>query len=313
MVAYILRRIFIMFVTLVGISIIVFFLIHIMPGDPITILYDRNPNPIVVERIKKFYGLDLPLYKQYFRWINNIFHGDFGSSFRDGREVTDLIAERIPRTLIICFGTLIFGVALSIPAGIFSAWKKGTWLDFSLTSYSLFLLSIPTFWIGLFLILVFSYRLKLIPSSGWIPPGEDLIGFLKIIILPIITLGLYQAAIITRMLRSSMIDVLSSDYISLARAKGNPEKRVLMIHGFRNSLIPVVTVVGFTIGYLLGGTIVVEKVFNYPGMGSLVVFAAGFRDYPIVQMSILFYAGLFMLTNLFIDVIYVIIDPTIRY
>ena len=310
---YILKRLGIMILMLFAISIIVFFLIHMLPGDPITVLFGKNPTPELVERIKKFYGLDLPVYKQYFIWINNIFHGDFGSSYRNGVPVLELIAERIPRTLILCFGAIIFGILISFPAGIYSAWKKGGWGDFFLTSYSLLLLSVPQFWLGLFLMLIFSARLGWLPSSGWIYPGRDFIGFLKIIIMPIATTGFLMAAVITRMLRSSMIEVLNSDYISLARSKGNPERRVLMVHAVRNSLIPVVTVIGFLIGYLLGGEIVVEKVFNYPGMGYLIVFSASFRDYPVIQISILFYAVLFMLTNLFIDIIYAFIDPTIRY
>lgn len=310
---YILKRIGVMLITLVGISIIIFFLIHMLPGDPITILYGKNPNPELIERIQKFYGLDLPIYKQYFIWAGNILKGDMGASLRDGRAVSGLIIERIPRTLILCFGAIIFGVIISFPAGIVSAWKKGGWLDFSLTSYSLFMLSIPQFWLGLFFILIFSYKLGWVPSSGWVYPGRDFVGFLKILIMPIVATGFMEAAVITRMLRSSMIDVLSSDYVSLARAKGNPERRVLMVHSVRNSLIPVITVIGFLIGYLLGGEIVVEKVFNYPGMGSLIVFATSFRDYPVIQISILFYAILFMVINLLIDITYALIDPTIRY
>jgi peptide/nickel transport system permease protein len=263
--------------------------------------------------MKSFYGLDLPIYQQYFNWLSNLFQGDLGSSFRNGVPVTELIAERIPRTLILCFGAVIFGVLISFPAGIYSAWRQGGWGDFAVTSYSLLLLSVPQFWLGLFLMLIFSFQLGWLPSSGWVYPGRDFIGFLKILIMPTVTTGFLMAAVVTRMLRSSMIDVLSKDYINLARSKGNPEKRVLLIHSVRNSLIPVVTVIGFQIGYLLGGEIVVEKVFNYPGMGFLIVFSASYRDYPVIQVSILFYAILFMVTNLIIDIIYALIDPTIRY
>lgn len=310
---YFLKRLGIMIITLFCISIIVFFLIYMLPGDPITVLFDMNANPKLIENIKEFYGLDLPIYQQYFMWLKSAFSGNLGRSYRDGSSVIDLIAPRIPRTLILCFGAIIFAVFVSFPAGLISAQKKGGWTDFLVTSASLFMVSVPAFWLGLFFILIFSYKLGLVPSSGWVYPGRDFIGFLKSIILPIISLGFGLAAIITRMLRSGMIEVLETDYISLARAKGNPERRVVMIHGFRNALIPVITIIGFQIGYLLGGAVVIEKVFNYPGMGLLIISAASFRDYPVIQAAILFYAILFMIVNLAVDIIYGLIDPTIRY
>lgn len=313
MVNYLFKRLLIMFVVLIMLSIFIFFLVHILPGDPISVAYAKAIPLEQIKELKKHYGLDLPIYKQYINWIYNIFHGKFGLSISDGSPVFDLVLERIPRTLVITFGSLFLSLLLAIPAGIVSAWKRGSWTDFNVSNFSLFVLSIPQFWMGIFLIIIFSVKLKLLPSSGWISPSEDFVGFLKIITLPIITTAFTNAAGLTRMVRSSMIETLDSDYILLAAAKGNPMKRILIIHSLRNSLIPIITVAGFQIGYLLGGEIVVEQVFNCPGMGTLILRAIESRDYPVIQISILFYALLFMFITLIVDLSYPFIDPTVKY
>jgi len=310
---YIIKRLLMAIPTLIGISVIVFLIIHFVPGDPIQLMFGKAPDPVQIQYLRHLYGLDKPLYLQYFIWINNVLHGRLGHSIQLGIPVTNLIMERFPRTIFLCLTGIIISVCISFPTGIIAAWKHNKWQDLTISTICLILISVPSFWLGILLIIVFAVYFHLLPAIGYISPSVNFLEFIKHMILPSITLGASLAAVSARVLRVSLLEVLSQDYIVLARSKGCPEKRVLFIHALRNALIPTITVVGMQSGYLLGGAIVIERVFAYPGMGLLLVRSVFERDYPLVQAIILIFAVTFVVVNLITDIIYVFIDPKIRY
>lgn len=310
---YIVKRIIMIIPTLLIISVVVFSVIHLIPGDPVQLMFGRTPDPVQIEYLRHLYGLDKPLYTQYFVWLNNILHGNLGKSIQLQIPVTELIMERFPRTIFLCLTGIIISVLVSFPTGIIAAWRHNKWQDLTISTFCLILISIPSFWLGILLIMVFAVYFHLLPAIGYISPSVNFLEFLKHIILPSIALGATLAAVSARVLRISLLDVLSQDYISLARAKGAPEKKVLFVHALRNALIPTITVVGMQSGYLLGGVIVIERVFAYPGVGLLLVRSVFERDYPLIQAIILVFAVTFVLVNLITDIVYAFIDPKIRY
>lgn len=310
---YIARRILIIIPTLFGISVIVFSMIHFIPGDPIAIMFGRNPDPEQIALIRSLYNLDKPVILQYFYWISNILRGDMGQSISRGLPVATLIVERMPRTLILTVFSTFFALIISLPGGIISAAKQNTWWDFTISSGSLILLSMPGFWKGILAILIFSVTLRWFPTTGYASISEGLLNFLHHITLPTIALGTSLAAVSMRILRSSLLEVLRQDYITVARAKGLQEKVVLYRHALRNALIPTLTVVGMQIGYLFGGTIIIERVFSFPGLGLLLLSSFNARDYPLIQGQILIFAFTFVFINLITDILYSVINPRIRY
>jgi peptide/nickel transport system permease protein len=313
MIRYILKRLVLSITTFIGVSIIVFYIIHIIPGDPITLMYGKNPNKEAIEMLKKQYFLDKPIYVQYFLWFKNAARLNFGKSLLTQIPVITLVSERIGRSILLAGIAIVIATIFAIPIGIISANKRNTNLDLGISSMSLFMLSVPEFWTGLLLVMFFSVKLKILPSGGYVFPDEDFFGFLKSIILPVLSITIMQTAIITRMIRTSMIDALEQDYITLARASGINRKRILYIHGFRNALLPVVTVIGLTFGYALGGEVVVEKIFRYPGLGLLMFDSISSRDYPVIQATILVFSFLFISVNLLVDVVYAFINPRIKH
>ena len=310
---FILKRIFLSIITIVAISIISFSFIHLIPGDPITLMFGKMQNQELIEKVKAHYNLDKPIIYQYFLWIKGVIAGDLGTSIIKSFPVSELIFERIPRTLILAVFGIAISLLLTIPLGIISAYKHNKLPDVAISGFSLFLLSVPEWWWGLILILLISVQFGLLPSSGYIPPTVDFIGFLKIIIMPSIALGLASTAASTRMLRTTMIDILQQDYIKLVKAYGVKNIRILLVHGFRNALLPVITIVGIQFGYLLGGEVIIERVFSYPGLGLLLWQSLEYRDYPTIQGIILIFSSFFVLVNLMVDVMYVLINPIIRY
>jgi peptide/nickel transport system permease protein len=298
---------------LLGVSIIIFGIIHFIPGDPITFMLGRRQDPTVVAALQAQYGLDRPLPVQYIDWLGKALRGDLGASILTGDSVSAQILERLPRTLYLLIGSMLIAVAIAVPCGILAAAKHNTWADLGITTGSLVALSIPSFWLAIILILLFAVQLQILPATGFVYPQEDLGEFLRHMIIPCFALGAIEAALITRIMRSSMLDALRQDYVTLARAKGAGQRRVLFIHALRNAAIPVATVVALEIGYLLGGAIIIERVFAYPGMGYLLITAIVSRDYPVIQGTILVFALLFFLVNLATDVIYTFLDPRIRY
>lgn len=297
---------------LVGISVISFFMIRLVPGDVVdSILGAEYGDPAIEAEMRAYYGLDQPVHVQFIDWFGNLLQGDLGYSYRTGRPVLDEILVRFPATAQLALSSLVVSVLAAIPLGVLSAVRRNGVLDSSARFISLLGLSIPNFWLGILLIGVFAVQLRWLPSGGSIP-FEWSWDYLKFLILPAFTLGTSLAAVTLRMTRSSLLEVLNQDYIRTAESKGLPPRTVIGLHGLRNALIPVVTVVGIQAGALLGGTVVVEQVFSWPGLGTLVVQAIGNRDYTVVQGTVLFLAAFFVLVSLIVDILYVYLDPRLR-
>jgi peptide/nickel transport system permease protein len=307
---YIIRRLLYSIVVLFGVTLIVFITLR-LSGDPVQLLLQEgNPTQEDIEALRSALELDRPIHEQYFYFVGNAVRGDFGNSLRYRTPAFQEVMSRMPATLELAIAGYLFAICIALPAGIISAVKRGGMTDFTSRFISLIGVSFPSFWLGLVLILIFAVYLQWLPVSG---RGEGLIGRLESLILPAVTLGVAYAATLTRLLRSSMLEVLHQDYIKTARAKGLNERIVLIRHGLRNALIPVVTLAGLQIGFLLSGSVIVEVVFSWPGVGRLVVDAIGFRDYPIVQAAVTLLAAVLILANLTVDILYAFIDPRIHY
>lgn len=297
---------------LIGISIISFFMIRMVPGDVVdSILGAEYADPAVEAEMRAYYGLDKPIHLQFVDWFAGLLRGDMGFSYRTGRPVMEEILVRFPATAQLAISSLVVSVLVAIPLGVLSAVRRNGPLDAGARFVSLLGLSIPNFWLGILLISVFAVQLRWLPSGGSIP-FEWSWDYLKFLLLPAITLGTSLAAVTMRMTRSSLLEVLSQDYIRTAESKGLAPRTVIGVHGLRNALIPVVTVVGIQAGALLGGTVVVEQVFSWPGLGTLVLQAIGNRDYTVVQGTVMFLAAFYVLVSLIVDILYVYLDPRLR-
>ncbi|MEQ8437096.1 MAG: ABC transporter permease [Ilumatobacter fluminis] len=296
-----------------GVAIVSFFMIRLVPGDIVnSIMGTEYGDPEVEQRLREYYGVDAPLYEQFFTWFGNVLRGDLGTSYRTGRPVVDEIMVRFPATLELALTALLVSVAIAIPLGVASATRRNGPLDAGSRLISLIGLSIPNFWFGILLITMFSVNRNWFPSGGSNDFSFSWDHF-QYLVLPALTLGTSLAAVTMRMTRSSMLEVLSQDYIRTARSKGLSESTVVRRHALRNALIPVITVVGIQAGALLGGTVVVEQVFSWPGLGTLVVQSIGNRDYAMVQGSVLFLAGFYVLVSLIVDIAYLFLDPRLRH
>ncbi|MES0857740.1 nickel ABC transporter permease [Geobacillus sp. G4] len=312
MAGMIVRRFFQLILLLVGISFLVFTSMYIAPGDPATIIAGPTASQSDIEAIREDLGLNDPFLVQYGRYMNGLFHGDLGYSYQTKQPVWDAIMTRFPNTLKLAIASIIVAVIIGVVAGIISAIRQNSWFDVSSTAFALAGISIPNFWLGTVLILIFAVNLQLLPVGGLDQPFYTAEG-LKQLVLPAITLGTGSAAMIARMSRSSMLEVIRADFIRTARAKGLRERTVIWVHALRNAMIPVITVIGLNFGFLLGGTIITEQVFAINGVGRLMVQAIAARDFPMVQGSVLLVATLFVLVNLIVDIIYTFIDPRISY
>src|SRR5882724_5400555 len=312
---YLAVRLYSMGVTLVGLTVLVFLMLRLVPGTVVEQMIgaDAVVSKEMVEQLKRFFGLDQPWYTQYLAWIARLAHGDFGTSWRTGKPVVSLIFERLPVTLELTMLSVAFALVLGIPAGIVSATRRDQAVDNVTRVGTLLGLSIPVFWQGTMLILFFSVYLRWMPPVVWVDFFSDPRRNLTIMALPALCLGTASAANIARTTRACMLDVLRSEYIRTASAKGLADRLVVLKHALKNALIPIVTVVGLQIGILLGGTVVVEEVFTLPGIGRLVLWSIYQRDYPLTQSTILFVAVMFMAVNLAVDVLYGYLDPRIRY
>lgn len=299
------RRLLGLISVLLGVITIVFLIIHLVPGDPARIMLGESALPSDVEALRESLGLNRPLIVQYFDFFAKLFQGDLGRSFNTGQPVLNAIIERFPATLILTAASMFFAVIIAVPIGIITAAKRNTVVDNLGMIFSLIGVSMPAFWLGPILILIFSVKLGILPVSGS--------GSIKHLVLPSFSLGFALAAIISRMTRASMIEVLNQDYIRTARAVGVSEKIILLKHALRNAIIPVVTIVGLQFGALLGGVIIIEIIFSWPGIGQLLIPAIMRRDYPLVQGCILFIAVVYIFANLIVDIIYAYIDPRIKY
>ncbi|OFX30022.1 MAG: peptide ABC transporter permease [Armatimonadetes bacterium RBG_16_67_12] len=303
--AYIVKRLLLTLPVIFGVAFVVFAMVRVIPGDPAQIIAGETATKDFVEAVRKDLGLDRPLLQQFASFMGNLLRGDFGRSIRSRAPVTIELAARIPNTLTLTFAGLLVAVVVGVGAGIVSAVRPYSFVDTAVMIVALAGLSMPVFWSGLMLILIFAVRL------GWLPAVGT--GSLAHLVLPAVTLGMATAAIIARMTRSSMLEVLRSDYIRTARAKGVGEPTVVNRHAFRNALIPVITVVGLQMGTLLSGAVLTESVFAWPGVGRLLVEGILTRDYPIVQAAVLVVALAFVVVNLVVDVLYAVVDPRIHY
>ncbi|MDR5695980.1 MAG: ABC transporter permease [Armatimonadota bacterium] len=299
---------------LFAVSVLVFALMHIIPGDPAQLLLGfENTDPQQLARVRREFGLDQPIYVQYGLWLKKILSGDLGISVRTGRPITELVGEALPFTVELATYALILAVSTAIPVGVWAATTRSRLADAALQLFTLFGLSLPAFWIGSMLILLFSVRLRWFPVLSYPALWQDPLANLRGFFLPALTLAIPNAAAIARMVRGAMISVRGEDYIRTARGKGLHERVVIRRHMLKNALIPIVTLIGIVAGYLLGGSIVVEQVFAIPGIGRMGLQAIIQRDYPVLQAVVLLVTTLFVLTNLLVDLLYVLLDPRIRY
>ncbi|HYH11032.1 MAG TPA: ABC transporter permease [Thermomicrobiales bacterium] len=315
MLSFLLRRLVVVVLpTLLGISILVFGAMHLIPGSFVDVAIGLGPDVTEEQRdaIAARYGLDAPLPVQYLRWLGNVMQGDLGDSLRTGKPVAGEILNRLPATLELTLLATVVSLIIAIPAGIVAAVDRGGALDVVLRVVGLLGLSIPNFLIGTFLVLLVSTRWPVLPTTGFVALGDDVLGNLKSLALPAISLGALLAASVMRMTRSAVLEELGKEYLMVARAKGLSNRVVVMRHAVRNALVPVITVVGIQTGYLLGGTVIVEQIFAIPGIGRLALDAVSQRDYPVVQGTTLFIAGAFVLMNTLADVVYGLVDPRIR-
>jgi len=301
--------------TLLGVSVAVFLMIRLIPGTVVDQLIgtEGTYSEETMRALRAFFGLDQPIHVQYARWLGRLLHGDLGTSWRTGLPVVEMITSRLQVTAELTLGAMLVAFVVGIPLGIVSARRENTRLDHGVRLLSLFSLSIPVFWQSTMLILATSLWLDWAPSVDFVSPWTSLRANLAIMALPSLALGTAVAAVFMRMTRSSLLEVMRQDYIRTARAKGIREQGVVWSHALKNSLIPLITVAGVQIGYLLGGVVVTEEVFTLPGVGRLILWAVFQRDYPVVQGTVLFVSLLFMLSNLVVDLIYAYVDPRIRY
>ena len=300
---YLLRRLAQSVLVLLGVSFVVFFILH-LTGDPALVLLPPDATAEDVRKFREEMGFNDPFIVQYGRFLGGALRGDFGQSVRHGEPAFPLVLERLPATFQLSGAALLVALVLAIPAGVLSAVRRNTVTDYVATVVALLGQSMPTFWLGIMLILVFSVQFNLLPSSGR--------GGLEHLVLPAVTLGLFTTARITRLTRSGMLEVLNQDYIRTARAKGVSGRPVVWKHAFKNAAIPIVTIVGIELGTLLGGSVITETIFAWPGVGRLSVQAIYNRDYPVVQAAVFLLASTFVLVNLIVDLLYTYLDPRIR-
>ena len=310
---YIIRRTLATFPVLLVVALIVFALIHFAPGDPAAIIAGTFAGEEQVERIREQLGLNEPLPVQLGIWFKNIVQGDLGTSLSGKKPVLEMIRDRMLPTFAVAILTDIFAVALGVPLGILAAWKANTWIDRVVMVFSTAGYSIPLFWLGFILMYVFAVRLEIVPVAGYVHPGENLGAFFHRLVLPVIATGLVVMALIARMTRATVLEVLGEDYIRTARAKGLVESTVLIRHALRNAILPIITVIGVGFALLLGGVVVTENVFAIPGLGRLLVNAISHRDYPVIQGTILVLSAIYAVVNLMVDISYAFLDPRIRY
>lgn len=304
MIGFITRRLLLLLPVLFGVTTLVFFLLHLIPGDPVELMLGDSAFATDKDVLREQLGLNVPLHEQYFHYLKNLLQGDLGVSIYSREPVSHMILERFPATVELMLGSMVIALGLAIPLGLISAVKRGTSIDQTAMLFSLLGVSLPNFWLGPMLILVFSIQLD------WLPVNER--GTFWHLILPAITLGTALASILSRITRSSVIEALGADYIRTAWAKGISEFQVVYRHAFRNALIPVITVIGLQVGVLLSGAIITEFIFDWPGLGLLLIEAIQTRDYPLVQGCVIFIAGGYVLVNLVTDISYAFVDPRVR-
>ncbi|KZN26286.1 peptide ABC transporter permease [Haladaptatus sp. R4] len=310
---YLLRRLGFMVLTLLFVTLITFVVTTILPGNVALLILGPNATDKSIHALQAQMGLDKPLYVQYIDWVLGLLQGDMGTSLRFGDPVISLIAEKLPRSLLLAGAATVIAVVLALPLGVIAAVKQNDMPDLLASMFGFIGVSIPIFLWGLVFILVFAVWLNVLPTGGYVPPSEDPVGTLTHLILPASAMGFALTAYIMRMTRSSMLEVMSEEYIKLARSKGMTQRVIVLKHALRNAIIPVITVIAFQFSYAFGGVVVLEQVFYWPGIGKLMLTAIQSRDIPLLQGCILVVAVMYMLSNLAADILYGYFDPRIRY
>lgn len=310
---YLIRRLFDLLPTLFVVAVITFIITRLIPGDPASVMLGPQASVEDIEALRNKLGLNDPLWSQFIQYIGNLLRGDLGVSLTYNEPIVQLIMGRFPNTLILAFTALVIAVLVGVPAGIIAAAKKNSLLDYGVMLVSLIGVSMPVFWLGVMLVLYFSVNLGWFPATGMGTWSEGFIPFMKHLILPSITLATIPMATFARITRSSMLEVISQDYIKTARAKGLKEFLVICKHAFKNALTPLLTVMGMQISMMLGGAVLTETIFSWPGMGRLIVDAIDKRDFIVVQGTVLFIAIIFVLVNLLVDVLYKVVNPRVNY
>jgi len=310
---YVFKRILAVIPVLGIVAVIVFLLLHLSPGDPAALIAGDTASSDDVERVRQLLGLNRPLHEQFFSWLWRLLQGDMGVSVFTGLPVAKMIGQRIEPTLWLTFLTITFAVAFAVPIGIIAAWKAGTWIDRALMALAVLSFSLPVFLIGYLLIFGFSIKLAWLPVQGFRSISEGFVPFITHLILPAVSGGLVYMALIARMTRTTMLEVLGEDYIRTARARGVGNQRLLLHHALKNAAVPIVTTIGLGIALLLGGVIITESVFAIPGIGRLTVDSVLRHDYPVIQGIVLVVAAVYVFINLAIDLLYTVLDPRIRY
>ncbi|MGQ0551335.1 MAG: ABC transporter permease [Armatimonadota bacterium] len=311
---YIARRLLQLFPVLFIVGTVVFFTFRIVPGDPAQLALGVDATPEALAALRHEWGLDRPLFTQYLIWMGGVLRGDLGISRLEGhRRVVDILKPKIPATLELVLAGVLFALMLAVPLGIAAAVRAGSRVDQLARVIAMLGFSTPSYWLAILLMLLFSLRLRWLPAGGYVSFGNDAAGHLRFLVLPVVTIGFIQAASLVRFLRSGMLEVLNLDYIRTARAKGLPERGVIYRHALKNSLISLITVLGTNVGALIGGLVVTEQIFAWPGLGWQMVTSISFRDYQVVQGAVLYIALMFVTINLLVDVSYVLLDPRVHY
>ncbi len=313
MLTFIIRRLAATVPVMGIVALFVFLLLHLSPGDPATIIAGDYASPADIARIRAQLGLDQPLHIQFTTWLMQLSRGDLGVSIFSNLPVSQLILQRVEPTLSLALTTLIFAIVVAIPLGILAAWKAGSWVDRTVMAFSVLGFSTPVFVLGYALIYIFALQLGLFPVQGFVSITDGIIPFLHRLVLPSITLSVIFIALFARITRASILEILNEDYIRTAKSKGLGERSILARHALPNAAVPIVTVIGIGFALLIGGVVVTESVYNIPGLGRLTVDAVLRRDYPVIQGIILVFSGLYVLINLIIDLLYVALDPRIRF
>jgi peptide/nickel transport system permease protein len=313
MVSYIFRRVLATLPVMAIVALLVFSLLYIAPGDPAAVIAGEQASPADVERVRQSLGLDRPFLVQFGSWVWNILHGDLGTSIFTNLPVTSLIAQRIEPTLSLMTLSLVLTIFIAVPLGVLAAWKAGSFVDRAIMAFAVLAFSFPVFVIGYILAYVFALELEWLPVQGYTPLAEGFWPWLQNLILPAVALGNVYIALIARITRASMLEVLQQDYIRTARAKGMGQRNILFIHALKNAAVPIITVIGIGVALLIGGAVVTESVFAIPGLGRLTVDAILRRDYPVIQGIVLLFSFLYVLVNLMVDLTYTLVDPRIRY
>jgi peptide/nickel transport system permease protein len=312
---YILRRLILMVPVIILVSIIAFSILLLLPGDPALAILgpERARDTVAYQALREELGLNRPIPVQYLSWVSKVMVGDFGNSAHYQQPVTALIGQSIGPTVQLAITAMLIALLVAIPIGIFSAVRPGSWLDLIGTTIALSGVAIPNFLLGILMILLFSLVLRWLPSGGYVPFTQNPVESMRLMLLPSIALGMGLAAVLMRQIRSAMLEVMSQDYVTTARAKGLAGRDVVLRHALKNALIPVITVIGVQIGRLIGGTVVIETIFSIPGMGKLAVASIFFRDFPVVQVEVLMIGIAILFSNLITDLLYGVLDPRVRY